>query len=102
MKLYRTLLTAAFLGLLAGNNADAATAGVQDIEAEDLAKIARVRAQKNAMSGRNSQRKDKNSDSEECGSIDIGNSTGSGRRGGKTDITVFIDGDVINAFNKCR
>jgi len=80
-------------------------AGVQGLEDEDNAKLARHKAQmkqapkkgstKNGASGAGSE-------SDKCGSIDVGNVTNNKPGRPVREVTVIVDGPIINANNKCR
>lgn len=98
MKIVRVFLIAAMFTPFSVNTVNAANSEPLDIEPEDRAKLARIRSQANII---RSQNKGQDTvDTEECGTIDIGNSFGNRR--GKTEIDIIIDGDIINAFNECR
>ncbi len=80
--------------------------GVDGLEDEDNAKMARTKAQMNSMKAKSSkQRKDQGGDGssgdEKCGNLEIGNVSNSRPGRPVREVTVVVDGPVINA-NNCR
>lgn len=96
-------ITAFFISLLTITPLYAATAEPLDLEADMLAKLARIRAQGVAAGGAsNVSKSKKNNESTECGSLEVGN-VDTERAGFKpTEVNVIITGDVINANNNCE
>ncbi len=80
-----------------------ASAEPMGLEAGIEAKTARQRAKQAAERGAREEEQNKRNASEECGNLDIGNyqSNGSFNRVPR-EVTVVVQGDVINANNRCR
>jgi len=99
------ILTAACAALLLVFDlaAIAATSEPIGLEAGIEAKTSRERARQAAQRGAREQEQRRREDAE-CGSLDIGNVTagGSGFNRVPREITVVVQGDVVNANNRCR
>lgn len=84
-----------------------AHAGELDLSDAQNAKLARHKVRQRV--DKNKAQKDysvggddeEQSDSEDCGTVDIGNVVNQGGFGGPKKIDVIITGDIINANNKC-
>jgi hypothetical protein len=77
-------------------------AGVQGLEDEDNAKLARHKAQMKLASKKGDSKNGAGGDSDKCGSIDVGNVTNNKPGRPVREVTVIVDGPIINANNKCR
>lgn len=77
-------------------------AGVQGLEDEDNAKLARHKAQMKLASKKGDGKNGAGGDSDKCGSIDVGNVTNNKPGRPVREVTVIVDGPIINANNKCR
>jgi len=95
-------LPLALVGLLCGAQpAHAASSQPIPIEAEDRAKLARVKAKGNASARTSATGKSAGDDADEC-SIDIGNVDTGGRGRGPREVNIFIPGDIFQVNNRCR
>ena len=73
----------------------------EKIKDETNAKIARIKA-KGRTGGHQRSQSGTPSDSDKCGSIEIGNAVNQRGSQGTKEITVVVTGDVINANNDCK
>ena len=75
-------------------------AGVQGLEDEDNAKLSRHKAQTKQASTKKAN--NKNGAPENCGNIEVGNVSNSRPGRPVREVTVIVDGPIINANNNCR
>jgi hypothetical protein len=100
--LSRTLLCGGFLVALSAH------AGVEGLGDEDNAKLARDKARTKQISSKKTDTKSAGSvsgvsgDTSKCGSLEVGNVSNSKPGRPVKEVTVIVDGPVINANNKCR
>jgi hypothetical protein len=81
-----------------------AWSGVEGLDDEDNAKLSRSKARTATVKGqsRNKLGKGAAGDDQKCGNVEIGNVSNS-RPGRPTkNVTVVVEGPVINANNRCR
>jgi hypothetical protein len=97
------VLALAVLGLLgAGGHVHAASSQPVGIDAENRAKLARVKAVGNAMSRASASNGKSSGDGGDC-SLEIGNvNTGGGRGRAPREVNIFIPGDIFQVNNRCR
>lgn len=80
-------------------------AGVQGLEDEDNAKLARHKAQMKQASTKKAGNKNGaggGNDSDKCGSLEVGNVSNNKPGRPVREVTVIVDGPIINANNNCR
>lgn len=98
------VLALAVVGLLGATaHIHAASSQPVGIEAENRAKLARVKAVGNAMSRASTSNGKSSGDGGDC-SLEIGNvNTGGGGRGrAPREVNIFIPGDIFQVNNRCR
>jgi len=100
------LLPLVVFGLLSAvQQVHAASAQPIGIEAEDRAKLARIKAKGSVLSKSSASGKKSGGggdDGDEC-SLEIGNiDTGGRRGGGPREVNIFIPGDIFQVNNRCR
>jgi hypothetical protein len=87
--------------LLGGSEAHAVNAEPGDSDDRTLAKTARARAKMSSVVQSNTKRKDGGDGDRSC-DLNIGNSVNTKPGAGPKEIIVVVQGDVINANNKCK
>lgn len=97
-KLWIAVLAA--VGLCAANAAHCVSPEPGDTDDRSLAKIARARAKMSSAAQSKPKGKD-GGDDRSC-DLNIGNSTTTKPGNGPKEIIVVVQGDVINANNKCK
>jgi hypothetical protein len=97
------LLALAVAGLFGAiEHVHAASAQPVGIDAENRAKLARVKAVGNAMSRASTSNGKSSGDGGDC-SLEIGNvHTGGGRGRAPREVNIFIPGDIFQVNNRCR
>jgi hypothetical protein len=77
--------------------------GIQGIDDEDNAKLSRHKAQMKQMTKKgDATHATGDAASDKCGSLELGNVSNNKPGRPVREVTVIVDGPIINANNKCR